>query len=256
MSSDGQYALSASWDKTLRLWDLNGRKTIAQFNGHTHDVLSVSLSRGNRQIISGGRDKTIKLWNTKGECKYTTAELPEWVTAVRFGMTDDTSPIVSAGYDRMIRVWDRSTFAQKYALTGHTGFINTVSLSPDSTLVASGGYDQNINLSDIPSGSNIFSLPAGDIINDVAFSPNRFWVAAATDSALKIFCLNKKTCIVDLKLQASDITAAAAAPAVESKKPPKTPKCLSCTFSADGQNLFAGYADGHVRVWNIPASSS
>lgn len=35
LSADGQYALTASWDKTLRLWDLNECKTSATFVGHT-----------------------------------------------------------------------------------------------------------------------------------------------------------------------------------------------------------------------------
>ena len=39
--------------------------------GHTKDVLSVAFSGDNRQIISASRDKTIKLWNTLGQCKYT-----------------------------------------------------------------------------------------------------------------------------------------------------------------------------------------
>lgn len=94
MSSDGQYALSGSWDKTLRLWDLNtyfliifdnepllfnffGYKTIfsgqttRQFISHTGDVLSVAFSQDNRQIVSGSRDKKIKLWNTLAQCKHT-----------------------------------------------------------------------------------------------------------------------------------------------------------------------------------------
>ena len=39
--------------------------------GHTKDVLSVAFSADNRQIVSGSRDHTIKLWNTLGVCKYT-----------------------------------------------------------------------------------------------------------------------------------------------------------------------------------------
>jgi guanine nucleotide-binding protein subunit beta-2-like 1 protein len=70
ISSDGMYALSSSWDHTLRLWDLNTGNTTRRFVGHTSDVLSVSFSADNRQIVSGSRDKTIKLWNTLGECKY------------------------------------------------------------------------------------------------------------------------------------------------------------------------------------------
>lgn len=45
--------------------------TTRRFVGHTKDVLSVAFSADNRQIVSGSRDKTVKLWNTLGVCKYT-----------------------------------------------------------------------------------------------------------------------------------------------------------------------------------------
>lgn len=66
LSSDGQYALSGSWDGTLRLWDLETGVTKKQFQSHKKDVLSVAFSADNRQIVSGSRDKTVKLWNTIG----------------------------------------------------------------------------------------------------------------------------------------------------------------------------------------------
>merc|ERR1712216_193362 len=55
ISSDGQFALSGSWDGTLRLWDLNPGTTTRRFVGHTKDVLSVAFSVDNRQIVSGSR---------------------------------------------------------------------------------------------------------------------------------------------------------------------------------------------------------
>merc|ERR1711862_1082318 len=82
LSSDGQFALSAAWDKTMRLWDLNTGATARTFQGHTKDVFSVAFSGDNRQIVSGSRDKTIKLWNTLAECKYTIVEdmHTDWVS--------------------------------------------------------------------------------------------------------------------------------------------------------------------------------
>jgi len=74
LSTDGQFALSSSWDGTLRLWTIATGKCDRRFTGHTKDVLSVAFSEDNRQIVSGSRDHTVKLWNTLGNCKFTITE--------------------------------------------------------------------------------------------------------------------------------------------------------------------------------------
>ena len=56
--------IRASWDHTLRLWDIKKGATTRRFVGHNRDVLSCAFSAENRQIVSGSRDKTVKLWNT------------------------------------------------------------------------------------------------------------------------------------------------------------------------------------------------
>jgi len=57
--------------------------------------------------VSGSRDKTIKLWNTLGECKYTIGEPDghtEWVSCVRFSPVTTNPIIVSAGWDKLVKV--------------------------------------------------------------------------------------------------------------------------------------------------------
>lgn len=106
ISSDGAYALSSSWDKTLRLWELSTGNTTRTFIGHTNDVLSVSFSADNRQIVSGSRDRTIKLWNTLGDCKFTITDKghTEWVSCVRFSPNPQNPIIVSSGWDKLVKV--------------------------------------------------------------------------------------------------------------------------------------------------------
>lgn len=116
ISSDGAYALSASWDKTLRLWELSTGLTTRRFVGHTGDVLSVSFSADNRQIVSGSRDKAIKLWNTLGDCKYTITEKghTEWASCVRFSPNPQNPVIVSAGWDKLVKVRGTPKYPVKY----------------------------------------------------------------------------------------------------------------------------------------------
>jgi guanine nucleotide-binding protein subunit beta-2-like 1 protein len=244
ISSDGQFALSGSWDGTLRLWDLNTGTTTRRFVGHTKDVLSVAFSADNRQIVSGSRDKTVKLWNTLGECKYTIEDQghTEWVSCVRFSNTANPI-IVSGGWDKLVKVWNLTNCKLIRNLVGHTGYINSVTVSPDGSLCASGGKDGTARLWDLNDGKQLYSLEAGDIINALTFSPSRYWLCAATQSGIKIWDLETKSLVADLNKNALDFQTFVGKPT--------NPAPISLAWSPDGATLYAGYTDNVVRVWGV-----
>jgi guanine nucleotide-binding protein subunit beta-2-like 1 protein len=243
ISSDGQFALSGSWDHTLRLWDINSGECTRRFVGHSGDVLSVAFSADNRQIVSGARDKTIKLWNVLGECKFTIGEEngsnchDQWVSCVRFSPNTANPLIVSAGWDYKVKVWNLSNCKLRTDHLGHGGYLNTVTVSPDGSLCASGGKDGQAMLWDLNEGKHLYTLGAGEIIESLTFSPNRYWLCAAAGSAIKIWDLESKA-LVD-ELVAAPVAGKAA------------PRCISLAWSADGQTLFAGYTDNVIRVWQV-----
>nr|CAD1823380.1 unnamed protein product [Ananas comosus var. bracteatus] len=146
--------------------------------------------------------------------------------------------IVSGSWDRTVKVWNLTNCKLRCTLTGHAGYVNTVAVSPDGSLCASGGKDGVTLLWDLAEGKRLYSLDAGAIIHALCFSPNRYWLCAATQDSVKIWDLESKSIVQDLK--------------------PETPTsknqmlyCTSLSWSIDGSTLFTGYTDGTIRVWKV-----
>jgi WD40 repeat protein len=62
VTPDGQYVVSGSRDKTVRLWELATGKEVRRFTGHEDAVLSVAVTPDGQYVVSGSSDKTVRLW--------------------------------------------------------------------------------------------------------------------------------------------------------------------------------------------------
>merc|ERR1719461_2203342 len=225
-------------------------KTGTKFYAHKGDVLSVAFSSDNSQVVSGSRDKTIKLWNVIGVPKYTLGDgtdtaHEDWVTCVRFSPNSEQPVIVSASCDWTVKVWNLSRCKLRFNLCGHNSRINCVTVSPDGSLCASGGKDGKAILWDLNEGGSLSTLDAGKEINALTFSPNRYWLCAATGSAVKIWDLESKQEVGALNLQESDEEAG---PRQKNRLPIL---CISLAWSTDGTTLYAGYTDNLIRVYRL-----
>lgn len=240
ISQDGSYVLSASWDKSLRLWSLSDGSSM-RFVGHEGDVMACDFSADNRMIVSAGRDRSIKLWNVIGE-QLLSFDGPkghnDWVTSVH--ITPEEKPrVISAGHDKLVKSWDVSTGELAADFVGHKNYINTAVLAPDGTLCASAGKEGVINIWNVEPSSFMYSLPGQEEVFNLAFSPSRYWLAAATASGIKIYDLQSHALREELHIETPT---------------GKEPVPVSVTWSPDGQVLFAGYTDGVVRVWQVMRS--
>ena len=127
-------------------------------------------------------------------------------------------------------------------VNGAGGNQKGATVSPDGSLCASGGKDGTAMLWDLNEGKRLYSLDAGDIIHSLVFSPNRYWLCAATTLAIKIWDLESKVVVDELKPEFPAMGKNATAP-----------YCTSICWSADGAVLYSGYTDGLIRAWHVGA---
>jgi len=167
---------------------------------------------------------------------------------VRFSPSLQNTLIVSCGWDKLVKVWNLSTCKLRTNLVGHSGYLTCVTISPDGSLCASGGKDHTAMLWDLQEGKHLYSLDAGDTINALCFSPNRYWLCAATSLAIKIWDLESKLIVAELT--PDDL------PPPSASKKTLPVSCLSLCWSHDGNTLFSGYTDGAIRVWAVTMAGS
>ena len=242
LSYDGQYALTASWDHSVRLWNVATGMCEKTLSGHSKDVLSVCFSPDNRLIMSCGRDRTIKLWNTLGECQFTLDKKGhnDWVSCVRFVPNMEKPRIVSCGFDKVVKVWNLENMKVEYNLVAHTQVVNKVVVSPDGSLCASAGKDGFVMIWDLATGMEQFRENFEEEVTDVAFSPANYWIAVATTKEIVIYDLEKK-----------EKVASVAPEFPKMGKKGTMPSCTCLCWSMDGASLFTGYTDNVIRVWEV-----
>jgi hypothetical protein len=104
-SPDGKRLASASWDKTVILWDVDSRKPIATLEGHKEAVYDVAFSPDGKRLASASWDKTVILWDVDSRKPIATLEgHKDQVYGVAF--SPDGKRLSSASRDKTVILWD------------------------------------------------------------------------------------------------------------------------------------------------------
>lgn len=233
------YALTSSWDRSIRMWDLRTGQCQRKFLKHTKDVLAVAFSPDDRLIVSAGRDNVIRVWNVAGECmhEFLRDGHDDWVSSLCFSPTLSHPVVVSGSWDNSVKVWNVNEGKCERVLGKHESYVTTVAVSPDGSICASGSKDGKTFLWDMNTGASLFMIDTESPINQVAFSPNRFWMCVATEKNLSVYDLEECKCI-----------------AVLTPDGDKPSECTTIAWSADGSTLYSGHKDNIIRVWSVTAS--
>jgi WD40 repeat protein len=145
-------------------------RPVVRLTGHRDAVASLCFLGDGKHLVSGGRDRTLRVWTIADGHEVRRQDLPREVTALAV-KPQTTSLLVAAGV--ALRLIDALTGEDQQRLSGHLDAIRALAFSADGKWIASGSDDRTVRLWDGQTGRPVQRLTKhADVVTGVAFAPD------------------------------------------------------------------------------------
>ena len=231
-SPDGTRALSASYDRTMRLWDVASGKDLLELDRFPAAVMCVAFLPDGQSCVSGCADGSVQIRSLK-DGKEISHFQGHKASVNSLALSGDGKTLVTGGGDGLVKIWECPSGKEKRTLTGSGEWIWSVAISPSGKQVLAGGADRIARLWDAETGKELVQLTGHqDSVSCVAFSPDgKQALTGCNDGQMRQWALDNGR----LLRQTTDH---------------KTP--IYCVmFSQEGRHGFSAGADGLVRIWEL-----
>jgi DNA-binding beta-propeller fold protein YncE len=236
-SPDGKHIVTASWDKTARVWDAETGKPIGEpLTGHTGSVRSAAFSPDGKRIVTASEDKTARLWDAETG-KPIGEPLTGHTGSVRSAaFSPDGKRIVTASHDMTARLWDAETGKPiGQPLTGHTFRVSSAAFSPSGKRIVTTSWDKTARLWNAETGKPIGQPLTGHahVVQSAAFSPDgKRIVTVSSDKTARLWDAETGRPIGEPLTGHTDVV-------------------WSAAFSPDGKRIVTTSWDKTARLWDI-----
>ena len=234
-SPDGQRVVTASTDKTARVWDASSGKPLGEPMKHELPVNSAQFSMDGQRVVTASNDMTARVWDaSSGKPLGEPMKHEERVNSARF--SPDGQWVVTASADGTARVWDSASGKPVGKPMQHGGLtfggVLSAQFSPNGRQVVTASADMTARVWDAASGRPVGEpMKHENGVVSAQFSPDgQRVVTASVDGTARLWDAADSKPIGEIMKHESGVS--------------------SAQFSPDGQRVITASADTTARVWD------
>jgi WD40 repeat protein len=244
-SPDGGRLVTASKDRTVKIWDLANGHELLSYTGHTDQVRHVAYSPDGRTIASAGAEPDIKLWDPSTGKDVRTIKGPgNYVTALAFGPDGKHLIVCSDNKQKALNIFEVATGNLRREMAD-VNITRSLAFSNDGVVLATGIEDGRMKLWEYAKITEAnqpeywaHQDPTGATYQAV-FSPDKRTLARCGADGVKLY---------NAPLPGTPFAVSNPRRVIAPPDPKARFTCV--TFSKDSKTIFTGGLDGLVRLWD------
>jgi WD40 repeat protein/nucleoside phosphorylase len=228
VTADGRRVVSASSDRTLKVWELETGQVVATLKGHEDSVKGCAVTADGR-VVSVSNDGTLRVWELEtGRLLRTLGGHSGVVNGC--AVTADGRRAMSASDDKTLRVWDLETGQCLATLTGHEGLVKACAVTADGRRAVSASADRTLKVWCLETGQCLATLQGHESwVQGCLVTADGRVVSASDDKTLRVWDLETGHWLATLTGHEDRVH--------------------GCAVTADGQRLVSVSADTTLKVW-------
>lgn len=228
--------ISGGQDRAIKMWDTTNGSLTKSLYGCLGSVLDLSITHDNKFIIAASSSNNLYVWDANsGRIRHTLTGHIDKVCAVDVSKFSSRH-VVSAAYDRTIKVWDMQKGYCNNTIIFHSN-CNSLSFSMDGLTICSGHVDGNLRIWDVQTGKLLSEVAAhSQAVTSVSLSRNgNMILTSGRDNLHNLFDIRTLEICGTFRSNANRVA---------------SNWSRSC-ISADDSHVTAGSVDGSVHIWSV-----